>query len=93
MNKVIFQLSDVDSSSISYLGYNGIMDGTGEMNVWFRNGLIYKYYDVEFNVFLTIVRSESIGSAFNKLVVKNTKYLYEKVWFGLLVLDVMNNLM
>lgn len=79
MNKVIFQLNDVKSSTIRFLGFQGILEGTGEMNVWFNNGLLYRYYDVEFNVFLTIVRSESIGSAFNKLIVKNPKYLYEKV--------------
>lgn len=76
-------LKTPDSSNIEQLKHylskddSNVKDGTPMLEVTFKNGKRYRYYDVPMQVFVIIGESESAGKAFAKLV--RPKYKFTEV--------------
>jgi hypothetical protein len=79
MNNISIEFSNIDSSNIKYLMYQGISRGTGSLKVDFSTGVSYQYSDVEFNTVLQIISAESIGQVFRTLIVNSGRYKYKKI--------------
>lgn len=70
-------MTSVESSNIAAIGYNPT---TQEMQVRFKNGTTYGYVHVEAAVHEKIVKADSVGSEFNRLVKSNPgKYPFKKI--------------
>ncbi len=52
---------DVDSSMLASVGYD---EKTKTLEVEFNNGGVYQYFDVEKEVYETLMNAESLGSYF-----------------------------
>lgn len=82
INKILelgknIKLNPVLSSNISGIGYS---ESNKLLSVMFRGGSKYLYENVEKSVYITIVNSESIGSALNECIIRNKeKYKYHKL--------------
>lgn len=59
----------VVSSNIAAMKYNPSFGG--ELYVRFRNGTAYLYYDVTRELYDTVLRADSVGSAFYKYLIKD----------------------
>jgi hypothetical protein len=68
--------SEIDSSSISYMHYHN--DGSkGLLGVIFKSGQSYIYNDVPMFDILSVLKSESVGSAFTKEI--KLRYPYKNI--------------
>ena len=72
MNKLIKEKIDVKSSAIVSVVYNC---DSKEMYVMFISGAEYMYKNVEYDVFLGLKYSDSMGKYFNRAI--KDKYDYE----------------
>ena len=63
----------VKSSNVFAIGYN---EETGTLQVEFKNGSVYEYYEVPENVFVTFMNAESKGRFIRNLY----KYKYREVY-------------
>lgn len=79
MNNITIELSNVDSSNIKYLLYQGNSKGLGTLKVDFSTGVSYEYLGVECNIVLQIINAESIGKVFKTLIIANGKYQYRRL--------------
>lgn len=61
------EVTSLNSSNISKLSFISDSDGSF-LIVTFSNGSIYKYLGVSLESILTVLRSTSIGSAFNNII-------------------------
>lgn len=61
------EVTSIDSSNISKLSF--ISDAKESfLIVTFNNSSVYKYLNVSLEAILTVLRSTSIGSAFNQII-------------------------
>lgn len=63
----------VESSNLAAIGYDG-----NDLEVEFKNGSVYKYYNVPFRVWEVLVKAESHGKYFNGHI-KKAGYKYERI--------------
>ncbi len=67
------QRQKVQSSNISSVGYNGMYR---TLEIEFKNGNIYRYFEVPENIATKLFEAESIGKFFHKEI--KLKYSYYK---------------
>jgi len=67
------QTTFVKSSTVESLHYD---TDTKALMVTFNHGVTYSYFDVTLEDYMTVVTSQSIGSALNKII--KGVYKYEK---------------
>lgn len=63
----------VESSNLESVGYDG-----NDMEVEFKGGAVYKYFNVPFRVWEAVVNADSVGKCFNERV-KKGGYKFERV--------------
>ncbi len=56
---------NVDSSNIKSIGYTNKIE---LLEIEFNNNRVYEYYEVPEKIYIEFINSESIGSAFHKLI-------------------------
>jgi len=61
------EVTSLNSSNISKLSFISD-DGESFLIVTFNNGSVYKYLNVSLEAILTVLRSTSVGSAFNQII-------------------------
>lgn len=71
-----------NSSNISAIGYDEVKVSLSSnivniLRIYFKNGLIYDYYNVPKEVYEEFLKSESKGTFFHKNI--NKKYIFLKV--------------
>jgi hypothetical protein len=64
----------VDSSSLSRIKYN---ENTRILEIEFKGGRLYQYFDVPFQIFEGLRSADSHGKYFNKLI--KDRYHYKQV--------------
>lgn len=64
----------VTSSTISEIGY---FSDSQVLRVKFKNGAIYEYQEVPYDVYQTVIEAESVGKAINSEV--KGVYQYEQI--------------
>lgn len=64
-----------ESSNVAMVTYR---TDNKRLRVTFKNGVDYDYFEVPFNVYVSLRRAESVGSAFDSLV-KKGGYAFSKV--------------
>jgi len=67
---------EFNSSSLDYMDFN---PGTNILEIGFKRGAIYKYFDVPSSVALELMQEESAGKFFSKNVAK--VFQYEEIKF------------
>lgn len=67
-------LIEIESSNLKSASYN---TKTKILQITFKNGSIYQYDDVEWNIFTKLRYASSQGKYFNKNI--NGKYKYKKI--------------
>jgi hypothetical protein len=65
-----------NSSQISFIGYD---TETETLRVTFARGQSYSYHPVSKSIYDQLIGSESIGSAFAKLIKANSSITFKKV--------------
>ncbi len=70
------QRTPVSSSQIRSVGHD---ESTNTLEVEFNNGAVYQYDSVPREVFLSLMNSGSVGSAFNRTIKNNPAYPYRRV--------------
>ena len=54
----------VSSSVIRAIGY----DGNGTLTIEFRNGRVYEYHDVPYEVYDVLMSARSVGAFYNRYI-------------------------
>ena len=65
----------VESSNLSAIGYD---DESQVLEVEFRRGAVYRYFEVERVAYENLLKAESVGKAFNAII-KGGGYSYRRV--------------
>lgn len=63
----------VQSSNVEAIGYDG-----NDMEVEFKGGGVYKYFNVPFRVWEAVVNADSVGKCFNERI-KKGGYRFERL--------------
>ena len=58
-------MTPVESSSLAAVGFDGAVN---ELSVSFRNGMVYRYFQVPSSVHRALMKAPSIGRFFNETV-------------------------
>lgn len=80
---------EIDSSMIKHMYYFG-SENSGHVGVVFNSNYSYIYQDVEFNIFMTVVKSQSVGQSFHNLIKNNYDYYPSGNYDGQSPLEKMN---
>ena len=89
MMTVDIKCEEIESSMIKHLYYFGNGD-KGYVGVVFNSHYTYVYKDVEFNTFMSLTKSKSVGHAFNDLIKENYNYSFSGYYKGHSPLEKMN---
>lgn len=63
--------TSVESSSLNSIGYD---DASQTLEVEFKNGFVYQYFDVPPSVYLELAGASSIGQYFNSSIRNAYRY-------------------